>query len=222
MVEQLIPKEELGSDTMPVYWQEHKEFQNADIESRLTLSHRGLDIASDMFDFNAAALETTGDAFIWVYLHLSRNMELQSELRNEHLTLSPTMKFSSDVKLNLPGPKAVNDLPLLHAIVQETLRLHPAADGGQRRVVPSPSCNLHGHQLPAGVVVHGYVYSIHQNPNVFPDPERWNPRRWLDANPEQLRIMKRWFRAFGSGSMQCIGKEFAACCKSFLGSQCMG
>ena len=76
--------------------------------------------------------------------------KVQSELRNELLTLSPTMKSSSDAAF--PVPKSVNDLPLLHAIVVETLRLHPAADGGQRRVVPSLSCKLHGHELPAGTV----------------------------------------------------------------------
>ena len=206
--ELLMSQNALESGAMPVYNQAHKGFQK-------TPGHHGLDIASDMLDFNAAALETTGDAVIWLYLHLSKDPEMQSELRNELLTLLPTMKFPSDAAF--PGPKAVNDLPLLHAIVMETLRLHPAADGGQRRVVPSLSCRLHGHELPAGTVVHAYVYSIHRNPEVFPEPEKWNPRRWLDADPEQLREMNRWFRAFGSGSMQCIGKDFAVYCKYFLG-----
>ena len=85
-----------------------------------------------------------------MYLHLSKNLKTQPELRNELLTLSPTMKFSSDAAF--PRSKAVNDIRLLHVVVMETLLLHPAADGGQRRVVPSLSCKLHGHELPAGTV----------------------------------------------------------------------
>ena len=47
----------LESGAMPVYNQAHKDFQK-------TPGHHGLDIASDMLDLNAAALETTRDAVI--------------------------------------------------------------------------------------------------------------------------------------------------------------
>ena len=126
------------------------------------------------------------------------------------------MKFSSDAAF--PRSKAVNDIPLLHVVVMETLLLHPAADGGQRRVVPSLSCKLHGHELPAGTVQLCTHMSIRST--VTPKSSwtrKWNPRRWLDADPEQLRQMNRWFRAFGSSSMQCIGKDFAVYGKHPLG-----
>ena len=55
--ELLMSQKALESGAMPVYNQAHKGFQK-------TPGHHGLDIASDMLDLNAAALETTRDAVI--------------------------------------------------------------------------------------------------------------------------------------------------------------
>lgn len=70
--------------------------------------------------------------------------------------------------------------------------------------------------LPPGVRVSAQAYSLHRNPDVFPDPERWYPDRWLvDENAdiheeeERLKEMHRWFWAFGSGGRMCFGNHFA-------------
>ena len=210
-------------DTPVVYSQEYIAFHEADhtaaggealFASGNNPARHRLEIASDMLDFNAAMLETSGDAIIWIYFQLSLHPESQVKLREELLTLKPALKFPSKAKPELPDPKAVDDLPFLHAIVLETLRLYPASDGGQRRITPSPSCYLAGHKLPPGVVVQASVYCRHHNPDIFPDHEKWEPQRWMNASPEKLLEMKRWFWAFGSGSMMCIGKNFAMYCKS--------
>ncbi|KAL3468891.1 cytochrome P450 [Aspergillus californicus] len=175
-----------------------------------------LELAADMFTFNAAALETSGNILTYAFFELSRNAEIQEMLRGElRGTFSPVPSADGE-NTELPSPKDVNGLPYLDAILMETLRRYPSIPGPQPRVVPS-TCSLGGYdRIPEGTVVHCAAYSLHHTPWVFPDPEVWRPKRWLEASPEELRCMRRWFWAFGSGGRMCIGTHFAVSCESAL------
>lgn len=177
---------------------------------------RRLEIASDMFCHNAAAHETSGDTLTYLYYELSRRPALQAQLRTELLTLSPPLIYPlpDGKEAKLPDPKAVDALPLLDAVLQETLRLWVAVPGGQPRVTPSPSCTLAGYaNIPPGVRVQAAAYALHRNPEVFPNPEEWKPDRWLNADPKHLAEMRHWFWAWGSGGRMCIGSNIAVHCK---------
>ncbi|KAE8146157.1 cytochrome P450 [Aspergillus avenaceus] len=171
-----------------------------------------LDIACELFDQLTAGFETSAVALTYLFWELSRHPELQKELRDELLTLEPKITYpQTSNSRELPQAKAIDNLPLLEAIVTETLRLHAPIPGIQPRVTPYPSCNLAGYDIPANTRVNAQAYSLHRNPDVFPDPETWQPRRWLkDANPSSdLEERKRWFWAFGSGGRMCVGSNLA-------------
>lgn len=173
--------------------------------------HR-LEIASDMHCHSAAALETSGDTLTYVYYELSRRPDIQARLREELVSLSHPLIYPlpEGKDIELPDFKVVDSLPILDAVLQETLRLWPAVPGGQPRVTPYPSCTLAGYDnIPPGVRVQASTYSIHKNPEVFPDPDEWKPERWLAASTEQLTEMRRWFWAWGSGGRMCIGSNVA-------------
>ncbi|KAK8011693.1 hypothetical protein PG990_010658 [Apiospora arundinis] len=53
-----------------------------------------------------------------------------------------------------------------------------------------------GHYIPSGYVVSVGAYSMHRNPSVFPDPERFDPSRWVSPTKD----MKDSFVPFGGGS----------------------
>lgn len=171
---------------------------------------RRLEIASDMYDHNAAAHETSGDTLTYVYYELSRRADLQTALRQELLTLDPPITFpASTSNIQFPDPKAVDQLPLLDAILQETLRRWVAVPGPQFRRTPAEGCSLAGYDnIPGGVRVSCLAYSLHRNPEVFPEPLEWRPERWLHATPDQLKEMRHWFWAWGSGGNMCIGRYF--------------
>lgn len=174
------------------------------------------EIASDMYDHNAAAHETSGDTLTYVHYEMARNPVLQKRLREELLTLEPPVTYpaADPHNIQLPDFKAVDGLPLLDAILQETLRLWVAVPGAQPRVTPSPSCSLAGHDnIPANTKVQCYAFALHRNPEIYPEPDQWRPERWLDATPEKLAEMRRWFWAFGSGGRMCIGNNIAIHCK---------
>src|SRR5690606_22850895 len=61
-----------------------------------------------------------------------------------------------------------------------------------------------GVQLPAGVIAVPAIYLVHHNPRVWPDPERFDPSRFVDAKPSPYALFP-----FGGGVRRCIGMAFA-------------
>jgi unspecific monooxygenase len=168
------------------------------------------DIACEMYDQLTAGFETSAVGLTYLLWQLSRHPEIQEQLRKELLTLAPPIHFPGSSEL--PPAKSIDNLPLLEAIVTETLRLHAPIPGIQPRVTPEPSCSLAGYEnIPAGTRVNAQAYSLHRNPRVFPDPESWRPKRWLEEENslEELEERRRWFWAFGSGGRMCVGSNLA-------------
>lgn len=161
------------------------------------------ELASEMFDHSAAAMETSGDTLTYVFYELTLRMALQSTLREDLLQLDPPLVFPFPrQEIELPEFKAVDNIPLLGAILQGTLRRWPAVPGGQPRVTPPAFCSLAGYdRIPPNVKVHSSANVLHRNPGTFPDPERWDPNRWLDASEKQANEMSRWFWAWSSGGV---------------------
>ncbi|CAF9916085.1 MAG: hypothetical protein HETSPECPRED_002752 [Heterodermia speciosa] len=169
-------------------------------------------IASEIFDHIAAGHETSGVALTYAIYSLSQHPTLQASLRAELLTLSPPIIYSpsSQTQTSLPSPRSIDTLPLLHAILMETLRLYAPIPGPQPRITPhTPASLANSLPLPPNIRVSAQAYSLHRNPTVFPSPENWDPSRWTSASKPELEEMNRWFWAFGSGGRMCVGSKFA-------------
>ncbi|KAG9238000.1 cytochrome P450 [Amylocarpus encephaloides] len=194
-----------------------KESRTKGLDSVLaqeTLKFPVLSMASEMIDHLAAGHETSGITLTYLAWHLSQDLELQNRLRAELLTLSPTFNFEpGQEKHELPSSKDLDALPLLHAILMETLRLDAAIPGNQPRMTPFPSCKISGYEIPSGVRVGAQAYSLHRNEGAFPEPLKWDVGRWLDESngysKAQRRERERWFWAFSSGGRMCVGSNFA-------------
>src|SRR5262249_20547169 len=66
------------------------------------------------------------------------------------------------------------------------------------------SVEIGGYELPAGVTVAPSVYLVHRDPEVYPEPERFLPERFLDSPPGTYT----WI-PFGGGVRRCLGASFA-------------
>jgi len=193
---------------------EKKEKGDQSVLSNTTLKYRDLSLASEMIDNLAAGHETSGITLTYLSWYLSRNLPLQDRLRAELRTLSPGMILSSSNSTdNLPNSKDLDALPVLHAIVMETLRLNAAIPGNQPRMAPYPSCTLGGYTVPGGTRVGAQAHSVHRNAEVYPEPDKFDHTRWLDDEntytEEQRKERDRWFWAFSSGGRMCVGSNFA-------------
>lgn len=202
------------SDWPNVYATALDKFKQLEKKPGYAVKDGRLEVASEMYDHNAAALETSGDTLTHVHYELARRPALQRRLREELMKLDPPILILSakpEKQYELPDFKSIDSLPLLDAVLHETLRLWPSVPGGQPRQTPpgAPSTLAGYDNIPPGVRVQSAAYTLHRNPDVFPEPEEWKPERWLDATPEKMTEMRRWFWAFGSGGRMCIGLHIA-------------
>ena len=112
----------------------------------------------------------------------------------------------------------------LEAVVTETLRLRPVISIVARRL--REDVEIGGWRLPAGVTVAPSIYLVHRRPEIYPDPERFAPERFLDGGQQQpddpaaARSDEAGGRGggkpgtytwipFGGGVRRCIGGSFA-------------
>jgi cytochrome P450 family 135 len=90
----------------------------------------------------------------------------------------------------------------LDAICKETLRIRPVVpDVG--RILKEP-VEVAGYRLPAGVMVVPSITSVHTDPNVYPEPDKFDPDRMVGATLSPTT----WF-PFGGGNRRCLGAGFA-------------
>ncbi|KAF7559346.1 hypothetical protein G7046_g4830 [Stylonectria norvegica] len=154
-----------------------------------------VDMAAECLDHMAAGIDTTGDALCFLMWELSqpRSLHLQRRMQTE--------------MLENPDSEP-HELPFLDAIVNEGLRCFPAIPMSLPRYVPAGGRTIDGYPLPENTVVSCQAFSIHRiNQDVFPDPDTFNPDRWLEAEGDAER--KRLFWAFSSGGRGCVGKHLA-------------
>ncbi|RAK94783.1 cytochrome P450 [Aspergillus ibericus CBS 121593] len=167
-----------------------------------------LAIASELLDHLVAGHETSGITFTYMMWEMSKWPELQARLRGELASVKGSLRYGGRDE-ELPPLAEIDGLPLLDAIVRETLRLHAPAPAQLPRVTPPEGTWLHGYRIPGGVQVSSSAYSLHRIEEVFPSPEEWIPSRWLDVEDGKIHDMRKLFWAFGSGGRMCLGSNFA-------------
>lgn len=154
----------------------------------------GLDVAAECLDHMAAGIDTTGDALCFLMWELSqpRSVRFQQRLQRELLEADPETPFDK--------------LPFLDAVVMEGLRCFPAIPMSLPRYVPHGGREIAGFFLPGETIVSCQVYSVHRiDQAVFPQPDLFNPDRWMERDGDAQR--RRLMFAFANGGRGCVGKQ---------------
>jgi cytochrome P450 family 135 len=137
--------------------------------------------------------------------------ELMTLLVAGHETTATTLAWAFDLLLRHPAEleqltaemDAGDGADYLDAVIKETLRIRPVVPGVVR-VLTAPT-ELNGFELPAGTRVAPNIYLTHRRPDVYPEPERFRPERFLgDGGPDTYS----WI-PFGGGIRRCLGASFA-------------
>ena len=141
-------------------------------------------IQDEVVNLLFAGTETTGSAMAWAWYELSRNPEIEKQLRAE-------------------AESGENELAM--RVCKESLRIHPPAWLMSRRV--REPIWFGEHQIPVGTIVLFSPYAVQRDPKVYRNPAQFDPDRWL---PERAAENPRHaFLAFGAGPHNCIGEGFA-------------
>lgn len=161
-----------------------------------------LTVAAECLDHMAAGIDTTGDALCFLMWELSqpRSLRFQEKLRQELQSIAA-----------MGTEKNWDKLPYLDAVVNEGLRCFPAIPMSLPRYVPRGGRTIDGFFVPEHTIVSCQAHSVHRlDKTVFPQPDRFDPERWLlsggDGDAEKR---KRLFFPFSAGGRGCVGKHLA-------------
>ncbi|TGJ83733.1 hypothetical protein E0Z10_g5027 [Xylaria hypoxylon] len=159
------------------------------------LTHQAVE--DETYSFAFAGTHTTSYTMSMGTYYLLRQPEKLERLKQELETVPRN-------ESGLLEYKQVRDLPYLKAVIKESLRLSSPVPGTIPRVVPKGGITWAGHYLPEGASVSTAIRSIHDNPDLFPNPEEFMPERWLENDN-----LDHWLVVFGKGSRACIGLNVA-------------
>ncbi len=76
------------------------------------------------------------------------------------------------------GEAQLRELPYLGQVLEEAMRLFNAAPSMLPREVPPEGATLAGYRFTGGVTVGVQSYSLHRDPDIFPNPDVFDPSRW--------------------------------------------
>jgi len=100
---------------------------------------------------------------------------------------------------------ALNEMPLLHACMKETLRLYPPLILLLRKVLVP--IEYKGYTIPKGDVIMACPPVSHRLPEVYSNPETFDPERFMPGREED-KAQKFSFLSFGGGRHGCLGEKF--------------
>ncbi|PXX54804.1 sterol 14-demethylase [Nocardia tenerifensis] len=145
-----------------------------------------------------AGHHTTSGTAAWTIIELLRHPEILSTVVAE---LDELFADGSEVSHN-----ALRQIPNLEAALKETLRLHPPLIIVMR--IARGEFEVCGHRIAPGDMVAATPAVSNRIPEDFPDPDAFDPGRYLD--PRQEDIVNRWtWIPFGAGRHRCVGAAFA-------------
>lgn len=140
-----------------------------------------------------AGHETTATTLAWTFYRLTKHPEVLAKAREEIARVVGT----GPVK-----PDDVVKLEYLEGVIKETLRLFPILPL-MARDLQAPA-RVGDWDLPKDACVIASTYLTHRRPDVWPDPERFDPMRFVGT-----RVSPYAFYPFGGGTRLCIGMSFA-------------
>jgi cytochrome P450 len=143
-----------------------------------------------------AGYETTARTLAYTWWMLSQHPDVEARFHDELVSV---------VGNRAPTLEDLKHLPYTFQVLRETLRLYPPAPQYGRDVVQEDA--IGGHPIPAGAVMMLLPYLTHRHPDFWPEPERFDPDRWL-PEIEQARHPYA-YHPFAAGQRICIGNHFS-------------
>jgi cytochrome P450 len=152
------------------------------------------EVRSNILTFIAAGHETTANCLTWSLFLLSQSPQWRERVRAE-----------AERELDGPVDGLADRLGETRAVLDEANRLYPPITAVSRAAVGPDE--LAGHAIRRGTMVVIAPYVLHRHRMLWPDPDRFDPARFLNGGRE--RISRFAYLPFGAGPRVCIGATFA-------------
>jgi len=150
-----------------------------------------------------AGHHTSSGTAAWALIELMRHPSVMKDVVAEldDLYADPDGTGRGEVSF-----QALRSIPRLEAALKETLRLHPPLIILMR--VVAEEIELAGHVISPGTVVAASPRVSNRLAPDFPDPDSFDPGRYVDPRQEDLQNRWTWI-PFGAGKHRCVGNAFA-------------
>jgi cytochrome P450 len=132
--------------------------------------------------------------------HVLANPEILRKLKEELKSAMPSDE-------SLPPLSKLEQLPYLSAVISEGFRKSYGVTQRLPRVSPDAPLIYKDWVIPAGTPVGMTSIFMHDNPQYFPNPEVFDPDRWLKADSE--RRLGKYLVNFSKGTRSCLGMNLA-------------
>ncbi len=156
------------------------------------------------FPVNAGS-DTTAIQLTNVMYQLLKNPSKLATLRKELDAALKDQGQDQDQPVVVPYAE-VKALPYLRACLDEALRITPPVAFGLPRRTPPRGAMIGGTWVPGDVTVCIPAYTAHRDEKWFPDPEAYQPERWLKEDSAKLQSQ---FIAFSAGARGCLGRNIS-------------
>ncbi|XP_011060490.1 PREDICTED: cytochrome P450 4C1-like [Acromyrmex echinatior] len=139
--------------------------------------------------------DTTASSLSFILALLAEHKDIQDRVRNE----VDIVMQENENKLTM---KFLHQLSYLERCIKEALRLHNAAFFISR--VCGEDVKLQSYLIPAGTILHIDIHGTHTDPNFWPNPEVFDPDRFLPEKSQNRHPYS--YIPFSAGPRNCIGK----------------
>ncbi|XP_047510728.1 cytochrome P450 6k1-like [Pieris napi] len=157
------------------------------------------DIWAQAVTFLFAGFETSSSVLSFMLYELSFRPDLQEKMYEELIEAKKSQNGPLDLTIQA-------DLKYLNCVFKEALRMYPPLGWLDRETLNDYKVdeNL---TIPAGTPIYVNGIGMQYDSDVYPDPETFNPERFLPENEKDLKPFT--YMPFGEGPRSCIAKRFA-------------
>ncbi|XP_025264314.1 cytochrome P450 4C1 isoform X2 [Camponotus floridanus] len=156
-----------------------------------------LDIREEVDTFMFEGHDTIATGIMFTLLLLAEHKDIQERVR---LEVDNVMQ-ENEGKLNM---RSLQNLSYLDRYLKEALRLYPSVGIISR--CTGDDVKLQSYVVPAGTFVALNIYAVHRDSNFWPNPDVFDPDRFL---PEKIKNRHPYsYIPFSAGSRNCIGQRF--------------
>ena len=160
------------------------------------------EVQSEVDTFLFEGHDTTASALQWALYFLAGHPDVQARCRNEAQQVSSSHGLAAgDVTY-----ESLQELSYIEQVLKETMRVATTVPLIHRRLTSDITIN--GYLLPSGAWVVANLFSLHNNPVIWPDPMKFDPSRF-DTTADNESKPPFAFVPFSGGPRNCIGQNLA-------------
>lgn len=160
-----------------------------------------------------AGLLNSGINAAWILVYLAANPHWLSEVRKEVAAVADRYNDDKDAPLvdrlaSIPLEAWESEFPLIDLCLRDSIRLQLHGTAFRRNTSGQTIKLSTGEEIPDGAYATYATADVHYDPEIYPNPDEWNPGRYMPGRAEDQK-KKYAYIGWGVSRHPCLGMKFA-------------